>query len=116
VRYTDRNTQLCATTYISNVITLVIERHLLQELPKVISATQISELTDAEVIAIAGEEAPVRQQRRSIRMHMEDVEVSIAACADVAAKYNVLVNTQLTSPDHSELTKLSAIDRQRTQR
>ena len=56
--------QVSQKTFVANVTTQVIERHMIRGLEKIFSPVVVNNLTDSEVEAIASEPASAKRQRQ----------------------------------------------------
>ena len=56
--------QVSQKTFVANVTTQVVERHMIRGLEKIFSPVVVNGLTDSEAEAIASEPAGARRQRR----------------------------------------------------
>lgn len=57
------NPQVSLKTFIANVVTQVIERHVVRGLAKIFSPVVVSQLTDDDIKAIASEPESANRQR-----------------------------------------------------
>lgn len=56
--------QVSQKTFVANVTTQVVERHMIRGLEKIFSPVTVNSLTDSEVKAIASEPASANRQRQ----------------------------------------------------
>ena len=59
------------TTFVQNVTTQVVERHLVRGLDKIFSPVQVAKMDDNEVLKVAGESAPARRHRQFLVDRLE---------------------------------------------
>jgi 16S rRNA C1402 (ribose-2'-O) methylase RsmI len=78
--------QLSAKTFISNVITQVVERHLLQGLLNIFSWVKINRMTEETVIAIAAENEETRNKRLELKAKLKSIEDARDICASLAMR------------------------------
>lgn len=78
--------ELSARTFTTNVITQIIERHLLQGLYDVFSPVKIDSLNNNTVETIAAESREIRDRRVNLRQKKKAIEESLEACANLAMR------------------------------
>lgn len=54
-------------TFVANVTSQVIERHMVRDLDKILSPVAMAELTDEEVLELTAEPQSVKQQRERLQ-------------------------------------------------
>jgi transposase-like protein len=75
-------------TFIANITTQVIERHIVRGLEKIISPIVVCSLSDAEVEAITAEPASAKRQR----LFLEDRLTKLKEGRDILR--SVMINTK----------------------
>ena len=78
--------QLTAKTFISNVITQVVERHMLQGLVSVFSWVNISRMDEAFFEAITEEDKATRERRRTLEAKKTAIDEAADLCAALAMR------------------------------
>lgn len=68
------NIQVKMKTFVENVTTQVVERHLIRGLDKIFSPLQVSEWNDAAVLKVAAESAPARRRREFLVDRLEKLK------------------------------------------
>ena len=106
------NSQLSAKTFISNVITQVIERHLLQGLLNIFSWVKINRMTEETVIAIAAENEETRNKRLELKAKLKSIEEARDICTSLAMRKELravsIIQLQIQS-NGWELTMLCVV-------
>lgn len=78
--------QLSARVFIRNVITQVVERHLLQGLYHIFSSVKANRLSDETVEAIAAENKATRDKRTALKDKKAAIEEARDICASLAMR------------------------------
>jgi len=78
--------ELAAKTFIRNVITQVVERHLLQGMYGVFNSVEVLGLTDQIVEAIAAENKETRDRRQTLKVQKKAIEEAKDICASLAMR------------------------------
>jgi len=78
--------QLSAKTFISNIITQVVERHLLQELYNIFDPVKVDEMEDQKIEDIAAEDIEIRERRMMLKERKKAIEESLEACVNIAMR------------------------------
>lgn len=61
-------------TFVANVVTQVVERHIVRGLEKIFSPLTVMSMTDAEVVAIASEPSAAQRQRSYLADRIKKLE------------------------------------------
>jgi hypothetical protein len=78
--------QLSAKTFTSNVITQVVERHLLQGLHDIFSWVKVNRMDERTVVAIAAENKETRDKRMALKAKKAAIEEARDICASLAMR------------------------------
>jgi GTPase SAR1 family protein len=77
---------LSAKSFISNVITQVVERHLLQGLYDIFNPVKVTRMTEQEVEDIALESIEIRERRVALKALKKNIQESLDACSNVSMR------------------------------
>ncbi|KAK4098575.1 hypothetical protein N658DRAFT_431692 [Parathielavia hyrcaniae] len=77
---------LAAKTYIRNVITQVVERHLLQGMYSIFNSAKVLGLSTQVIEGIAAENKETRDRRQTLRVQRKAIEEAKEICASLAMR------------------------------
>lgn len=77
---------LAAKTFIRNVITQVVERHLLQGMYSIFNSVEVLGLSNEVIEAIAAENKETRDRRQTLRVQKKAIEEAKEICASLAMR------------------------------
>ncbi|KAK3329902.1 P-loop containing nucleoside triphosphate hydrolase protein [Apodospora peruviana] len=78
--------ELSAKSFIRNVITQVVERHLLQGMYSIFNSVEILGMTNEVVEAIAAENRETRDRRQTLKIQKKAIEEAKDICANLAMR------------------------------
>ncbi|KAK3694425.1 hypothetical protein B0T22DRAFT_496837 [Podospora appendiculata] len=78
--------ELSAKGFIRNVITQVVERHLLQGMYSIFNSVEILSMSDEVVEAIAAENKETRDRRQALKIQKKAIEEAKDICASLAMR------------------------------
>ncbi|MCJ1260508.1 hypothetical protein MMC22_000369 [Lobaria immixta] len=112
--------ELSAKTFVGNVITQVVERHLLQGLHNIFSWVKINRMKDETVVAIAAEDKVTRDKRMVLKAKKVAIEEARDICANLAMRKELRTYGKdesadaEESSDEEESSPVRPTDRQQT--
>jgi GTPase SAR1 family protein len=77
---------LAAKTFIRNIITQVVERHLLQGMYSIFNSAEVLSLDSETVDAIAAENKETRDRRQTLRVQKKAIQEAKELCASLAMR------------------------------
>jgi GTPase SAR1 family protein len=78
--------ELAAKTFIRNIITQVVERHLLQGMYSIFDSVEVLRLGNEVIEAIAAENKETRDRRQTLRVQKKAIEEAKEICATLAMR------------------------------
>ena len=91
---------LAAKTFIRNVITQVVERHLLQGMYSIFNSVEVLGLSNEAIEAIAAENKETRDRRQTLKVQKKAIEEAKEICASLAMRKELRV---VSLPDTSSV-------------
>ncbi|KAJ4297382.1 hypothetical protein N0V88_004301 [Collariella sp. IMI 366227] len=78
--------ELAAKTFIRNIITQVVERHLLQGMYSIFNSIEVLALSTEIIEAIAAENKETRERRQTLKVQKKAIEEAKEICASLAMR------------------------------
>ncbi|KAL2135003.1 hypothetical protein VTI74DRAFT_10138 [Chaetomium olivicolor] len=78
--------ELAAKTFIRNIITQVVERHLLQGMYSIFNSVKVLALSNEVIEAIAAENKETRERRQTLKVQKKAIEEAKEICASLAMR------------------------------
>ncbi|KAK1757857.1 P-loop containing nucleoside triphosphate hydrolase protein [Echria macrotheca] len=78
--------ELSAKSFIRNVITQVVERHLLQGMYSIFNSVEVLSMTNEVIEAIAAENRETRDRRQTLKVQKKAIEEAKDICASLAMR------------------------------
>jgi hypothetical protein len=72
-----------ATMFINNVISQIVERHMVQGIITLFKASKFSRMSDKQIEDIALEDSKTRERRLVLKRRRQDIEDSLYAMSNV---------------------------------
>jgi hypothetical protein len=90
--------ELAAKTFIRNIITQVVERHLLQGMYSIFNSAEVLRLSNEVIEAIAAENKETRDRRQTLRLQKKAIEEAKEICATLAMRKELRAVSSSTLP------------------
>jgi GTPase SAR1 family protein len=88
--------ELAAKTFIRNIITQVVERHLLQGMYSIFNSVEVLGLSNEVIEAIAAENKETRDRRQTLGVQKKAIEEAKEICASLAMRKELRVVSALS--------------------
>ncbi|KXX82184.1 Interferon-induced GTP-binding protein Mx [Madurella mycetomatis] len=95
---------LAAKTFIRNVITQVVERHLLQGMYSIFNSVEVLGLSNEVIEAIAAENKETRDRRQTLKVQKKAIEEAKEICASLAMRKELRAYAEGGASDAEDTT------------
>jgi hypothetical protein len=92
--------------FTDNVVTLALENCLISDIPNILSPEKVYDMADDRVTALAAESKQTRREREELRMQLERLRISLAACREYKPRESSGSSTHNTLSDRPVLHRM----------
>ncbi|KAL1836820.1 hypothetical protein VTJ49DRAFT_4621 [Mycothermus thermophilus] len=104
---------LAAKTFVRNVITQVVERHLLQGMYSLFNSVEVIGLSNDVVEAIAAENKETRDRRQTLKVQKAAIEEAKEICASLAMRKELRAYAEVGVSDAEDTSDEDSLDENR---